>query len=139
VRHKDEKNLPVQYRAKGEHLMNKMLVYGLVGVFLGITLLNARSNAGSEYDEGKNLYTSKCQICHGIKGDGNGPAAFSLSPKPRNFTEADFWQKDVEQKITTVVTNGKSPMPSFSLEPGEIEAIIYYMSHTFKPGSGSGS
>jgi len=119
--------------------MNKMLLYGLVGVFLGITLLNARSNAGSEYDEGKNLYTSKCQICHGIKGDGNGPAAFSLSPKPRNFTEADFWQKDVEQKITTVVTNGKSPMPAFSLEPGEIEAIIYYMSHTFKPGSGSGS
>lgn len=119
--------------------MNKMLLYGLVGVFLGITLLNVRSNAGSEYDEGKSLYTSNCQICHGIKGDGNGPAAFSLSPKPRNFTDAAFWQNDVEKKITTIVTNGKPPMPSFTLKPGEIKALIYYMSHTFKPGSGSGS
>jgi mono/diheme cytochrome c family protein len=119
--------------------MNKMLLYGLVGVFLGITLLNARSNAGSEYDEGKDLYTSNCQICHGIKGDGNGPAAFSLSPKPRNFTNAAFWQNDVEQKITSTVTNGKPPMPSFTLKPGEIKALIYYMSHTFKPGSSSGS
>ena len=119
--------------------MNKVVLYSLVGVFLGITLLNARSNAGSEYDEGKTLYTSKCQFCHGIKGDGNGPAAFSLSPTPQNFTKADFWQKDVGEKITTVVTNGKSPMPAFPLLPEEIKAIIYYMSHTFKPGSGSGS
>ena len=119
--------------------MNKMVLYSLLGMFLGIALLTVRSNASSEYDEGKNLYMSKCQICHGIKGDGNGPAAFSLSPKPRNFTKADFWQKGVEQKIATTVTNGKSPMPAFSLKPEEIKAIIYYMSHTFKPGSGSGS
>jgi mono/diheme cytochrome c family protein len=119
--------------------MGKMLLYALVGVFLGITLLNALSNAGSEYDEGKNLYVNKCQICHGIKGDGNGPAAFALSPKPRDFTKADFWEKDVEEKITTTVTNGKPPMPSFTLKPGEIKAIIYYMSHTFKPGSSSGT
>ena len=119
--------------------MAKTLLYVLVGLFLGITLLEARSNADSEYAEGKNLYGSKCQICHGIKGEGNGPAAFALSPKPQNFTDPAFWQKDVEEKITTTVTHGKSHMPAFSLKPEEIKAIIYYMSHTFKPGSGSGS
>ena len=124
---------------KGGHVMKKMVLYSLLGMFLGITMFAARSNGGNEYGEGKNLYTSKCQICHGIKGDGNGPAAFALSPKPRNFTKADFWQKDVEEKITTTVTHGKSHMPAFSLKPEEIKAIIYYMSHTFKPGSASGS
>jgi mono/diheme cytochrome c family protein len=119
--------------------MGKMFLYGLVGVFLGICLLNAASNAGSEYNEGRDLYVNKCQICHGIKGDGNGPAAFALSPKPQDFNKGDFWQKGVEEKITTTVTNGKPPMPAFSLKPGEIKAIIYYMSHTFKPGSGSGA
>ena len=119
--------------------MQKIVLYALGGVFLGITLLNALSSAGSEYDEGKELYTSKCQICHGTKGDGNGPAAFSLSPKPRDFTKADFWQNHVDQEITTTVSNGKPPMPAFSLQPEEIKAIIYYMSHTFKPGSSPGS
>ena len=119
--------------------MNKLVLYSLLGMFLGITLLSARSRASSAYDEGKNLYLSKCEICHGIKGEGNGPAAFALRPKPQNFTDPAFWQKDVEEKITTTITNGKSPMPAFPLAPGEIKAIIYYMSQTFKPGSSSGS
>ena len=119
--------------------MNKMVLYSLLGMFLGITLLSARSRASSAYDEGKNLYLSKCEICHGIKGDGNGPAAFALSPKPQNFTDPAFWQKDVEVKIATTITKGKGSMPAFQLKPDEIKAIIYYISHTFKPGSSSGS
>ncbi|MEJ2363268.1 MAG: cytochrome c [Deltaproteobacteria bacterium] len=118
--------------------MAKTVLYVLVGLFLGITLLEARGNAGSEYAEGKNLYVSKCKICHGIKGDGKGPAAFALNPKPQNFTDPAFWQKDVEEKITTTITKGKGSMPAFQLKPGEIKAIIYYISHTFKPGSSSG-
>ena len=118
--------------------MAKTLLYALVGLFLGITLLDARSNAGSEYAEGQDLYVSKCQICHGIKGEGNGPAAFALSPKPQNFTDPAFWQKGVDEKITTTITKGKGSMPAFQFKPGEIKALIYYMSHTFKPGSSSG-
>jgi mono/diheme cytochrome c family protein len=119
--------------------MDKAFLYVLVGLFLGITLLDTPSDAVNEYAQGKNLYVSKCQICHGITGEGNGPAAFALSPKPQNFTDPAFWQKDVEEKITTAITKGKPPMPAFQLKPGEIKAIIYYMSHTFKPGSSSGS
>jgi mono/diheme cytochrome c family protein len=39
---------------------------------------------------GKQLFGNYCAPCHGEKGDGNGPAARFLYPKPRNFGEAKF-------------------------------------------------
>src|SRR5215471_14638786 len=39
---------------------------------------------------GQQLYTNYCAACHGDKGEGDGPAARYLYPKPRNFTENRF-------------------------------------------------
>jgi mono/diheme cytochrome c family protein len=36
---------------------------------------------------GKEVYTAKCALCHGDKGDGKGPAAASLPVKPGDFTD----------------------------------------------------
>jgi mono/diheme cytochrome c family protein/plastocyanin len=41
-------------------------------------------------EHGKIVYEQNCVACHGLKGDGNGPAAAFLAPKPRNFVEAKF-------------------------------------------------
>jgi cytochrome c oxidase cbb3-type subunit 2 len=40
---------------------------------------------------GKEVYERRCLGCHGVKGDGNGPAAtFMTNQRPRNFTTAVF-------------------------------------------------
>jgi len=39
---------------------------------------------------GKDIYEKKCYYCHGITGDGNGPAAPRLDPKPRNFKRNEY-------------------------------------------------
>jgi len=39
---------------------------------------------------GREIYSSRCAGCHGENGDGNGPAATFLSPRPRNFTLGIF-------------------------------------------------
>lgn len=39
---------------------------------------------------GKVVYERRCVGCHGAKGDGNGPAATFLDPRPRNFTIGSF-------------------------------------------------
>jgi cytochrome c oxidase cbb3-type subunit 2 len=39
---------------------------------------------------GKLVYARRCAGCHGEKGDGNGPAATFLDPRPRNFTLGVF-------------------------------------------------
>lgn len=39
---------------------------------------------------GKAVYERRCVGCHGVKGDGNGPAATFLDPRPRDFTLGAF-------------------------------------------------
>jgi mono/diheme cytochrome c family protein len=39
---------------------------------------------------GEELYMNSCAPCHGVKGDGAGPAARFLYPKPRNFGNRKF-------------------------------------------------
>lgn len=45
---------------------------------------------------GKETYTLYCRACHGVNGDGNGPAAKGLRPPPRNFTEGTYKFAHVE-------------------------------------------
>ncbi|MEK6210225.1 MAG: cbb3-type cytochrome c oxidase subunit II [Pseudomonadota bacterium] len=48
-----------------------------------------RSEEWTSY--GKQVYERRCLGCHGVKGDGNGPAAaFIQSDRPRNFTLGVF-------------------------------------------------
>lgn len=41
-------------------------------------------------DIGGEVYRRRCIGCHGERGDGNGPSARFLDPKPRNFTRGIF-------------------------------------------------
>jgi cytochrome c oxidase cbb3-type subunit 2 len=41
-------------------------------------------------ERGREVYVQRCAGCHGEKGDGNGPAAAFLDPRPRNFTVPAF-------------------------------------------------
>lgn len=40
--------------------------------------------------QGKTLYIQRCSFCHGLLGDGNGPAAAYMDPRPRDFTLGTF-------------------------------------------------
>lgn len=61
--------------------------------------------------KGKEIYEKKCALCHGVRGDGKGPASEGLNPKPANFRERHGTMTDGEHfwKMTT----GKGAMPSF--------------------------
>ena len=118
--------------------MKRILGCAVVVMFLGAAPLLVQSFEGNEYDKGKTLYKNKCQFCHGIRGDGKGPAAEPLLGHPVDFTDSKFWQDDaekkisVEKKIEETIKKGKEMMPAFDLEPGEIKAVIWYISRTFK-------
>jgi mono/diheme cytochrome c family protein len=66
------------------------------------------------------LFANHCAACHGEKGDGNGPAARFLDPKPRDFGEAKFRivtttnQIPCDADLKRVVTNG---MPGSAMFP----------------------
>jgi mono/diheme cytochrome c family protein len=39
-------------------------------------------------DRGRKFYDDNCATCHGTAGDGRGPRAYFIMPKPRDFTHA---------------------------------------------------
>ena len=47
-------------------------------------------NTAQQVARGKAVYERRCVGCHGAQGDGNGPAATFLDPRPRNFTLGSF-------------------------------------------------
>ena len=113
-----------------------MLKLSLFILFLGALLFPMAAVAEDQFDEGKNLYKDKCVICHGLLGNGDGPASAAFSPPPADFTNPKFWQRqDIDQFIANTVKNGHPPMPAFNLPPEEIKAIVDYISHAFKPPS----
>ena len=87
---------------------------------------------------GKELYTNYCAACHGETGDGNGPAARFLYPKPRNFREARFRLVSTvnlmpsDEDIFNVLTRGMpgSAMVSFGhLSTQERQTLVAYERH----------
>ena len=80
---------------------------------------------------GKEIFTNNCVSCHGENGEGNGPAAAALNPKPRNFkAPTGEWKngKDVAG-ITKTLKEGIAPgMASYSyLKEEEIAALANYI------------
>lgn len=87
--------------------------------------------------QGKKLYVNHCSGCHGMKGDGNGPAAYGLSPKPRDFSRAVFkfrsmdfgsipTDADIERSIREGIPG--TSMPSFRLfADNDIKALAQYI------------
>ncbi len=43
--------------------------------------------ASADASAGKEVFTVNCESCHGPQGHGDGPAAASLDPKPRNLPQ----------------------------------------------------
>jgi cytochrome c oxidase cbb3-type subunit 2 len=56
---------------------------------VSVTAMSIPSTADS-IARGKAIYLRRCVGCHGVDGDGNGPAATFLDPRPRNFTLGSF-------------------------------------------------
>lgn len=56
-----------------------------------------------DIDRGAALYLSNCATCHGETGDGRGPRAYFINPKPRNFlhtsSQASFNRPTLYQAI----------------------------------------
>ena len=73
------------------------------------------ASPGGINEQAQNMFMTVCATCHGADGKGTGPAAESLTTKPRNYTDP-AWQASVtddDLRKTILVGGqgvGKSPM-----------------------------
>lgn len=87
---------------------------------------------------GQRVYAERCAVCHGPDGRGNGPAAPSMIPRPRDLTFGFIKYRTTppehpprDDDLIRTVTNGLpgSAMPYFHdvLSVDEIRAVVAYI------------
>lgn len=97
---------------------------------------------------GQNVYEQHCAACHGLNGDGNGPAAVWVFPKPRNFSDGLFKIQSTpsgslptDEDLFQTITRGMpgSSMPSFTyLSEQQRRDVVEYVKYLTAYTDGSG-
>jgi len=87
--------------------------------------------------DGKKVYEKRCWYCHGITGGGNGPAAKTMFPKPRNFTRNEFKVRSTpfgsvptDEDLFRIITSGieGTAMPFWNtISETERWQVVYYL------------
>jgi cytochrome c oxidase cbb3-type subunit 3 len=83
----------------------------------------------------KQNYDTFCVKCHGQNGKGDGPAAGTLSTKPRDFTDCAAMSKVSDATLFNVIKNGgaaaglSKDMQAWSsgFEDDEIHDLVAYV------------
>ncbi|MDH3256092.1 MAG: c-type cytochrome [Nitrospinota bacterium] len=95
----------------------------------------------SSSNRGKVIYKEYCAQCHGAKGEGDGPAAAGLEPKPAVHAKMALDQFPMDYLYNVVYYGGKAVgkshyMPYWGLTIGKqgVADVIAYMRETFKGG-----
>lgn len=93
--------------------------------------------AGAPLQRGRKLYMEHCMHCHGVAGDGNGPTARYLNPRPRDYRLGVFkftstGQKDraSREDLTRTIRQGipGTYMPSFLMLPEQdVRDMVEYV------------
>jgi DMSO reductase family type II enzyme heme b subunit len=107
-------------------------------------LINVQSIAAQAPVDGEAVYRERCAFCHGDNGDGKGPVAKYLDPRPRDFTTSQFkfrttasGELPLRENVINVVIKGVrgTAMPRWEgiLSQAEIEAVVDYVLETFVP------
>jgi len=80
---------------------------------------------------GKELFKTNCAACHGETGNGDGPGAAALNPKPRNFHQKDGWKngRNLSQIFKTLAEGiPSSPMVAYDfLSISDRISIIHFV------------
>ena len=62
-----------------------------------------------------------CATCHGIDGSGNGPAAESLTPKPRNYTDIEWQASVTDADLKKIILEGGQGVGKSAMMPAQIQ------------------
>lgn len=81
----------------------------------------APAPTASPADEAKQVFATVCAACHGASGAGDGPASASLTPRPRNYTDA-AWQASVtDDDIKKIILEGGQAVGKSAAMPAQVQ------------------
>jgi mono/diheme cytochrome c family protein len=84
---------------------------------------------------GGKFYQQNCATCHGKEGDGRGPRAYFINPKPRNFlhagSRAELNRPELYEHIGEGVRGTEMPAWDKVLTPQQIADVAEYVFRQF--------
>lgn len=101
-------------------------------------LLAAMAGPSWAQDAGRKIYMARCFWCHGERGDGNGPSAVGMVPRPRDFVSAEYkirstghGQLPTDEDLYGTIAHGfpGTPMPGWKdiLTEPELRDLVRYL------------
>jgi len=78
---------------------------------------------------GPKVFATRCALCHGADGHGDGIGSKALNPKPRNFHDQAYMATRTDAQLLEVIRNGKGAMPKWGavLSEAEIKAALAHV------------
>jgi mono/diheme cytochrome c family protein len=78
---------------------------------------------------GPRVFATRCALCHGADGHGDGVGSKALNPKPRNFHDKAYMSTRTDAQLLEVIHNGKGAMPKWGgvLSEAEINAVLHHV------------
>jgi mono/diheme cytochrome c family protein len=83
--------------------------------------------------EARHIFDTRCAVCHGTVGKGDGPGGAVLNPKPRAFGDAT-WQKSVDDAhiaktmieggLAVKLSAGMAPNPDLADKPEVVAELV---------------
>lgn len=103
--------------------------------FVGPMVLAGREVAADILNQGREDYVQYCYGCHGMKGDGKGPAAPYYRPPPRDLTRGLYKFAGVvdglphDEDFVRILRHGLAgtPMLAWDIPDAELYPIIHYI------------
>jgi mono/diheme cytochrome c family protein len=93
----------------------------LVGRALSVAIADEKTDAAitpAAAKEAREIFDTRCSVCHGKEGKGDGPGSAGLTPKPRDLTDPE-WQKSVDDAyIEKIVQYGGMAVGRSAMMPG---------------------
>jgi mono/diheme cytochrome c family protein len=92
------------------------------------------SDAGQVASQDDQVFETRCFVCHGRGGRGDGPASSGLGTPPRDFTNQAWQASTSDDRIRTVIRNGAESVggstampPNPDLTDVQIEALVHFV------------
>lgn len=133
-------------KSKLKTILALALMFNLFGCYetgfkAGKKFIDGQSVDTTTLNLGRQVYIEYCMACHGMTGEGNGPASKGSNPPPRNFTQGLYkfgLSKDsalpTDEDFARIIKNGLhgTGMLQWGLFPQQLHAVTQYIK-TFAP------
>ena len=84
--------------------------------------------------DGHQLFQTRCFVCHGRTGKGDGPSATGLAEKPQDLTDPNWQRATSDDQLHKVIQGGGTAIgrsdampPNPDLTEAQIQGVIAYV------------